>query len=67
MRLNNRVALVTGAASGIDKEIARTFPREDARVAIAALNQGRGGFHGSRRTAAPAGLERMLFANAGSD
>ena len=39
MRLKNRVALVTGAASGIGKEIARTFVREGARVAIADLNQ----------------------------
>ena len=39
MRLQNRVAVVTGAASGIGKEIARSFVREGAKVAIADLNQ----------------------------
>ncbi len=39
MRLQNKVAIVTGAASGIGKEIARTFASEGARVMIADLNQ----------------------------
>jgi len=39
MRLDGKVAVVTGAASGIGKEIARTYVREGAKVIIADLNQ----------------------------
>jgi 3-hydroxybutyrate dehydrogenase len=39
MRLKNKVAILTGAASGIGKKIALTFVREGANVAIAHLNQ----------------------------
>jgi 3-hydroxybutyrate dehydrogenase len=39
MRLLDKVAVVTGAASGIGKEIARAFQREGAKVVIADLNQ----------------------------
>ena len=38
MRLENKVAIVTGAASGFGTEIARTFAREGARVVLADLN-----------------------------
>src|SRR5438132_12880559 len=39
MRLKDKVAIVTGAASGTGKEIAKAFVREGARVVIADLNQ----------------------------
>jgi 3-hydroxybutyrate dehydrogenase len=39
MRLKDKIALVTGAASGIGKEVAVVFAREGARVVIADLNQ----------------------------
>ncbi|MBP6013613.1 MAG: 3-hydroxybutyrate dehydrogenase [Alphaproteobacteria bacterium] len=39
MRLKDKVAVITGAASGIGKEIAIIFVREGARVVIADLNQ----------------------------
>ena len=39
MRLKDKVAIVTGAASGIGKEIAGRFVAEGAKVVIADLNQ----------------------------
>jgi 3-hydroxybutyrate dehydrogenase len=39
MKLNDKVAIVTGAASGIGKEIALTYAREGAKIAIADMNQ----------------------------
>jgi 3-hydroxybutyrate dehydrogenase len=53
MRLKNRVAIVTGAASGIGQEIARTFAREGARVAVVDINA-----EGAHRAAAQILQER---------
>ena len=39
MRLKDKIAVITGAASGIGKEIALIFAREGARIAIADLDQ----------------------------
>jgi 3-hydroxybutyrate dehydrogenase len=39
MKLKDKVAIVTGAASGIGREIALTYTREGARVAIADMNK----------------------------
>ncbi|MGH7934461.1 MAG: SDR family NAD(P)-dependent oxidoreductase [Candidatus Binataceae bacterium] len=39
MRLKDKVALVSGAASGIGEAVARTFAREGAAVVIADLNE----------------------------
>ncbi len=38
MKLEGKIAVITGAASGIGKEIALTYAREGARIAIADLN-----------------------------
>lgn len=39
MRMKDKVAVITGAASGIGKEIARILAREGAKIVIADLNQ----------------------------
>jgi 3-hydroxybutyrate dehydrogenase len=39
MQLTNKIAIVTGAASGIGKAIAQIYAREGAKVAIADLNK----------------------------
>ncbi|MDB5379552.1 MAG: 3-hydroxybutyrate dehydrogenase, partial [Rubritepida sp.] len=39
MRMQDKVAVVTGAASGIGKDIATVFVREGGKVVIADLNK----------------------------
>jgi 3-oxoacyl-[acyl-carrier protein] reductase len=56
MRLVDKVALVTGAASGFGAEIARAFAREGAKVSIIDLN-----VQGARAVAASIGPPAMAF------
>ena len=42
MRLENKVAIVTGAGRNIGEEISRIFAQEGARVAVVDLDKGRG-------------------------
>jgi NAD(P)-dependent dehydrogenase (short-subunit alcohol dehydrogenase family) len=39
MNLKSKVAVVTGGASGIGGEIARSFCREGVKIVLAGLNQ----------------------------
>lgn len=57
MRLKDKVALVTGAASGFGAGIAQLFAKEGARVAAADLNEG-----GAREIAATLGKDSLAVA-----
>jgi 3-oxoacyl-[acyl-carrier protein] reductase len=57
MRLAAKVALVTGAASGFGAEIARSFAREGAKVALLDINQ-----DGVRAVAASIGPDALAIA-----
>jgi len=55
MRLQDRVAIVTGASEGIGKAIAELFAREGARVVLAARSEDK-----LQALAARVGAERAL-------
>src|SRR3954471_11465987 len=55
MTLTGKVAFVTGAGSGIGKEIALTYVRAGAKVAIADINQA-----GAEATAAEIGKDKAI-------
>jgi 3-oxoacyl-[acyl-carrier protein] reductase len=54
-RLNGKVAIVTGAASGFGAEIARSYVAEGARVALADINE-----EGARNLASALGSNAMV-------
>ena len=56
MRLKNKVAIVTGAASGFGAETARMYAREGAKVVIADLNE-----DGARQVAAEIGSSAVAI------
>jgi 3-hydroxybutyrate dehydrogenase len=55
MKLNNKIAIITGAAGGIGRAIAKRFVAEGARVAIADVN-----LDAAKATARDLGADRTL-------
>jgi NADP-dependent 3-hydroxy acid dehydrogenase YdfG len=58
-RLNGKVAVVTGASSGVGRAIARAFGREGAKVALIARN--RDGLHAAARELQAMGTEALVL------
>ena len=54
MRLQGKVAIVTGAASGFGAEIARQYAKEGAKVALADINEA-----GAKDVAGPLGAAAL--------
>src|SRR5918998_5798555 len=55
MRLQNQVAVVTGAGRNIGEEVSKLFVQEGAKVAVVDLDQGRGSRVASEINAAKPG------------
>ena len=53
--LENRIAFVTGAASGIGLQIAEDFAREGARICVADLDEAAASWRRPPRSGVPAG------------
>ncbi len=64
MRLENKVAIVTGAARGIGLAIARRFAAEGARVVVADINQ-EGGSAAAEAIEADGGAARFVACDVG--
>ena len=62
MRLENKVAVITGSGSGFGEGIARVFAREGAAVVITDVNE-EGGNRVANEIAAAGGRERFFRAD----
>ena len=59
MQLKEKVAIITGAAQGIGKEIAHALAREGANLAICDINKD--ALEQARKEIAPAGIKVLSF------
>ena len=61
MRLENKVALITGGASGMGASMARIFAREGARVAVADMLEDEGRQVAAEITQANGGADTLRY------